>query len=461
MPEYPFNILIVDDEEIVHLTLGEYLKDLGHTIVNAYDGRSGLAEVEKNDFAVALVDIRMPAIDGLTMIKQAQKIAPETSFVIITGHADMETAIEALRRDAADFLVKPVKLEELDAVLAKAFRLRKLRQQDRHLRDTIRGIQHPSRSGEASWEFIGKSRAAEKARYQIGEAAQAGCDTVLVTGETGTGKEVVARSIHLAAAGGASPFIAVNCPAIPDNLMESELFGHQKGAFTGATEDRAGAFELADEGTLFLDEIGDLTPASQAALLRVLENRTFRRIGGSKDIKVSLRVIAATNQDLEKAVEQGLFRRDLFYRLNIYHIHIPPLRERKEDIMPLAGHFLSMIEQQRRCRYRGFAPKAGELLNRHDFPGNARELRNIIERACIVCRSRGENGPIDVGYLDHLIPREKSSSGNRPSPEQDDERTRLLDALESCKWNRREAARQLKIPYSTLRYKIQKLGLNR
>ena len=449
------DILIVDDEEIVRETLGDYLTDLGHRVEHAANGQEGLNKILKTEFDVALIDMHMPRMNGLALIDSARASRPETSYVVISGHAEMQAVIDALRRGAADFLVKPIKLEELDAVLTKAVRLRDLRREGLHLRDTIRGIQHAMfQSG--TGHFVGNSPAAQRIRQQISEAARAQCRAILVTGETGTGKEVVARALHLAMFGEGVPFIPVNCPALPRELVESELFGHVRGAFTGAGVDRAGVFELADGGMLFLDEIGDMAAAAQTALLRVLETRRFRRVGGSKEIEVNLCVIAATNVDLAESLERGALRRDLYYRLNSYHIHLTPLRERKEDILPLASHFLALLGQSRGHASEDFTPKAADWLLRYDFPGNARELKNIIERAWIIRQTSGEQGPLDTRHL-HLPAVENGSSG---APQVDDEVVRLRQSLEACRWNRREAARELGMPYSTFRYKIRRYGID-
>jgi DNA-binding NtrC family response regulator len=372
--------------------------------------------------------------------------------VIITGHADVETAVKALKMGATDFLLKPVKLVELDGVLEKAVRVRGLRRDRHRLRETIRGIQASEGMRRRDRLFVGESAAAQKIRSQIRQAAAAACDTVLITGDTGTGKEVAAREIHFSTEDEGSPFIAVSCPALPDTLVESELFGHVKGSFTGATADRAGYFELADGGTLFLDEIADLSASAQAVLLRVLETRAFRRVGGSKETSVSLRVIAATNAQLERLVEKGKFRQDLFYRLNVFRIHLPPLRERREDVIPLAEHFRTTYTQTRGLGCGEFAPEARDLLLEYEFPGNARELRNIVERAVILCR--GSNlRRIEARFL--VFP----DLSGQPPPQ--DERERIVAALEKHKWNRRRAAETLGMPYSTLRYKMDKLNIGR
>jgi len=453
--ERSLNIILADDEEIVHQTIAGYLRDLGHSVDGVYDGLAALESIKERDYDLALVDIRMPGMDGLSLLAEVQGICPEMSVVIITGHGNMDIAIQALRLGATDFLTKPIKLLELDAVLVTSARIHTLRRDRRHLRETIRGIQTSEDIRERNRSLVGTSHATREVRKQIRQAADAGCETLLITGETGTGKEVVAREIHFQASSDESPFIAVSCPALPDSLVESELFGHVKGAFTGATADRAGYFELANGGTLFLDEIADLSASTQAKLLRVLETRTLRPVGSSKEINVDLRVIAATNAVLEELVEAQKFRRDLFYRLNVYSIHLLPLRERREDILPLAEHFLSIYAAQRGLRFDGFSLGAKDVLMGYDFPGNARELRNLVERAAILCRS----GQILAEHLNLPEYSVTDISSERARLDDDHERAYILRALEDARWNRRQAARNLGMPYSTLRYKMQKLGI--
>jgi len=453
--EQSVRILIADDEDIVHETLGGYLRDSGQHVDDVLDGLSALKALQSADYDLALIDVRMPGMDGLSLLGKVQEAGLETSCVIITGHGQLDTAVQAIRLGAVDFLVKPVKLLELDAVVEKAVRVRRLRQDKRHLRETIGGMQAAEDRRLGNRRLVGDSAATRKVREEVRQAAEAGCDTILVTGETGTGKEIVAREIHFAAGDEDSPFIAVSCPALTDSLVESELFGHTKGSFTGATADKAGCFELADGGTLFLDEVADLSASAQAVLLRALETRSFRRVGGAREISVKLRVVAATNAPLETSVEKGTFRRDLFYRLNVYRIHLLPLRERPEDILPLAEHMLAVFAAARGAKFEGFAAGAQELLLGYSYPGNGRELRNLIERAAILCRS----GQILPEHLN--LP-----EGPRPAPpappaasELDDERARILKALEHARWNRRQAAQDLGMPYSTLRYKILKLDI--
>jgi len=449
------NILIADDEDIVLRTLSDYLRDSGHNVETACTGREALGLAASRSYDMALIDVRMPGMDGLSVLERLGHARPELGVVIITGHGNMEVAVQALRLGAVDFLTKPVKFLELDAVLEKAGRLQTLRTGERRLRDTIAGIQAAGDRRDRARSFVGVSSATERVKDDIRRAVEARCDTIMITGETGTGKEVVAREIHFQADAPDSPFIAVSCPALPDSLVESELFGHMKGAFTGATEDRAGCFELANGGTLFLDEVADLSAMAQASLLRVLETRMVRRVGGAREMPVTVRVVTATNTPLEQLVGDGKFRRDLYYRLNVFAISLLPLRQRPEDILPLAYHFLTL-----HCRTRGvergsFSEEAEQLLQDYQFPGNARELRNVVERAAILCRQ----GPIRG---EHLALTRTTAVPNGPLPTERagaSERDRILAALEQHRWNRRQAAEALRMPYSTLRYKIQRFGL--
>lgn len=452
----PLNILLADDEDIVHQTIGDYLRESGHRVDGVRDGQAAWTAAQTRDYDLALVDIRMPGMDGLALLAEARKLRPDMSVVIITAHANVEIAVEALRQGAADFLTKPIKLVELDGVLEKGVRLRHLRSERRRLRGVIQGLQTPDGLHQARNTIIGTSRAARRVRDQIQQAVEADCRTILITGETGTGKEVVARAIHFQSCAASDPFIAVSCPAFPDSLIESELFGHVKGAFTGATQDRAGHFELAHGSSIFLDEIGDLTPPAQAKLLRVLETRQLRRVGSSEEISVDVRVIAATNAPLDQLVEAGKFRRDLFYRLHVYTIQLAPLRQRREDILPLAEHFLADYAAQHGLQPDGYSAGARDALVAYDYPGNGRELRNIVERAAILSRC----AEIYPEHLNLPAGGGNNSSLRTANNHREDERTRILAALEQAKWNRRQAAQDLDMPYSTLRYKIQKLGIS-
>ena len=455
--EAKLHILIADDESIVHATIGDYLSDIGHRIDSAYDGREALEMIVAHEYDLALIDIKMPKMEGIELLKKVQTIRPELSIVLITGHGTMEMVIQALREGAVDFLTKPIKFLELDAVIEKSIRIHELRKGQRHLRETIRGLQNADNLRFDNRALIGMSQATQQVRAMIKQAVESRVETVLMVGETGTGKEVAAREIHFQSSRGENPFIAVNCPALPESLVESELFGHVKGAFTGATVERAGYFEMANGGTLFLDEIGDLSLPVQAKLLRVLETRSLRRIGGSREIAVKVRIIAATNTPLETLVKEGTFRRDLLYRLNIFPIHIQPLRTRKEDIPPLAEHFLTLYSKRSGKKVSGIKPEAMKLLLHYDYPGKVRELQNILERAAIICRDNA----IDT---EHIIfqPAAAASRGDEGPKAQssDDERTIIIKALENAHWNRRKAAASLGMPYSTLRYKMTVLGIS-
>lgn len=452
--ERVLHVLLADDEEVVRSTIGDYLRRVGHCVEEAEDGQAAVEALEARDYDVALVDLRMPRLDGLAVLARAQKARPEMPVVMITGHGTMETVIETLRLGAADFLTKPIRLLELDAVLEKCIHIRALREDKRHLRETIRGIQVSQRLRAQSQSFIGVSAATRRVRDQIRQAVNSQCDTILITGETGTGKEIVAGEVHFQACADEEPFIAVSCPALPDSLLESALFGHMKGAFTGAMADQPGYFEMANGGTLFLDEVADLSAAAQAKLLRVLETRTLRRLGSAQEIAVDIRVVAATNTALEELVKDHKFRPDLFYRLNAFSIHLTPLRTRPEDIVPMAEHFLGVGWVSRIDGVEGFSAKAKELLRNYDYPGNARELRSIVERAAILCGT----GLIQA---EHLAFPESLADGGSKQPVQNGERARILDALKEAEWNRRLASKNLGMPYSTLRYKIKTLGIAR
>jgi len=463
------DILLVDDEPIIHESIGRYLIKCGHRVTAAYDGDEGLERMRKHDYQLALIDIRMPRRDGLSFLAAARAAVPDLACVIITAHADLDDAVKALREGALDFLRKPVELIELDAVLERVARALALQGENRHLKGVIRSIQSDA-AAVGGGGFIGQSRAAAAVREQIEQAASAGFETILLTGETGVGKEIVAREIHRLAAGDDGPFIAVNCPAIPVSLLESELFGHVKGTFTGAESHREGCFELANGGTLLLDEVADLPLQAQAAILRAVETRRVRRVGGKTEIPVNIRLIAATNANLETRVRDGRFRDDLYYRLAVFMVHIPPLRERREDIIPLAEHFLTLFTGGRGLDIAGFSADAKATLSGYSYPGNVRELRNIVERAAVCCRG----GIVDGVHL--ALPghggRQRYPERSAAPPELGDsavpdnlttgqmqERDRIREALTQTRWNRRQACGLLGMSYSTLREKIARYAL--
>ena len=453
--ERKLRIILADDEKVIHEIIGDYLKDAGHRVHNAYDGKEALGCIEEQAFDMAIIDLKMPKIDGLTLLNRIREIRPMLPVIIATGHGSMETAIQALRSGADDFLVKPVKFFELDAVLEKSMQIGLIRQKNRTLTETISAIQSGRIGHPSSWKMVGVSPAITQTKTQIRQIVESGCDPVLITGETGCGKEVAARRIHREAFGEAAPFIAVSCPAIPETLFESELFGYERGAFTGAGADKTGIFEMADGGTLFLDEISEISPSAQAVLLRVIEERKFRRVGGRKEIKTNVRIIAASNANLEDLMETGRFRTDLYYRLAVYPIYIPPLRQRKDDIIPLAEHFFKKNVSTRNIPSSHFSEEAKALLMTYDFPGNVRDLRNIVARAAILAKG----GQIIPDYLFLSYPKKDKTFAETSQVDEPAEREQIIKALDKVNWNRKQAACNLGIPYSTLRYKIKTLRI--
>jgi DNA-binding NtrC family response regulator len=446
------DIAIVDDEEVMRESLRDFLARQGHRMREYPDGASAVAAFARNPPDLALLDIRMPGEDGLSVLRRLRADHPELPVIMMSGHGTMDSAIEALRSGAADFLRKPVKYPELLAALERTRKLMEVEGDRNRLRAALGRSQGPADSG-----FLGKGAAVREVLSFLEAASRSSFDSVLITGETGSGKDVVARELHRRLRGNEAPFVAVNCPALPETLVESELFGHMKGAFTGADGDRPGAFEMADGGTLFLDELGDLSPGAQSKLLRALETRQVRRLGGRKDVVVNVTVIAATNQDLELMVKDGTFRRDLLYRLNTFQLALPPLRRRTEDIPELAAHFLAQFAARRHLECAAIAPAALAALCAYQFPGNVRELRNIIERAVML----SPDGVIGVELL--ALPRVAPGlDEDAPAPGSAGDQSEAVvtrAALNRHRWNRRAAAKTLKISYEALRWRIDKYGL--
>ena len=446
------DILIVDDEEIVHATLGLYLRQLGHQIEKALDGSTASRMIEEREYDLALFDVHIPEVDGIALLRMVKEKRPEMTVVIITGYGTMDIAVSGLRLGATDFLTKPINFDDLNLVLEKAQLVRDHQRNRRRIHEKNYAVQSQKGGDVRRNGLIGKSAAIAEVRDQLRLAIEAGCDTILLSGETGTGKEVVAREIHFTASPEPGPFIAVSCPALPEALVESELFGHIKGSFTGAIEDRVGCFELANGGTLFLDEIADLSPGAQAKLLRALETRTVRRVGGAKETAINVRVVAATNVPLEALVSTKRFRQDLFYRLNAFTIRLAPLRERREDILPLAEYFLSSFSEAKGLSVAGLSKEAEAMLCAHSYPGNTRELRNLVERVAILRRD-GWIEAQDIAQIITIMPSDPVST-------EDMESGRIRFALERARWNRREAAKFLEMPYSTLRHKMRRYGID-
>jgi two-component system nitrogen regulation response regulator NtrX len=448
-------VLIVDDEQGIRAALGQLLEYEGYEVRSASTAADGIAEYERWRPHLVFMDVKMAGIDGIEALKRLRQLDPTAVVVMISGHATIQTAVEATQHGAYDILEKPLDTDRILVTLRNALQHLELKEENTRLKETI----------EARYEIVGRSYAVNALIEKIEKVAPTPA-RVLITGENGTGKELVARAIHRRSPRAGEPFIEVNCAAIPSELIESELFGHMKGSFTGAISDRAGKFEQANGGTLFLDEIGDMSLAAQAKVLRVLEDNELTRIGGSKRIAVDVRVLAATNKDLPAETAAGRFREDLFYRLNVVPIAVPPLRERRDDIPLLVAHFLDVLSAQEGMAPRAIAPDAIDRLMGLEWPGNVRELRNTLERLLILA-----SGPrITAADVERLVgqrPQESTSMGSladcRTFEEfkQAAERAFLLVKLRAFDWNVSETARALDMPRSNLYKKIERYGLVR
>jgi len=378
-PDRPLGrVLVVDDETNARAALAELLRDAGYTVETAADGFKALAKLETFAPDVLVTDLKMPGLDGISLMRKAQELDPETAAIVMTAYGAVDTAVEAMRRGASDYLTKPINVEELTIVLERVIERRRLREEALQLRERL--------SAKDRMENItGSSPPMQRVFETIRQIAPSRA-SVLITGESGTGKELVAAAIHEHSPRAARPFVKLHCSALAETLLESELFGHEKGSFTGAMARRDGRFQQADGGTLFLDEIGDISPGVQVKLLRFLQEREFERVGGNQTIKVDVRIVAATNRNLSELVREGKFREDLYYRLNVVSVDLPPLRARPSDIPLLAMHFLKKFAKENARDIRGFTDEALEQLAHYGWPGNVRELENTVERAVVVCR---------------------------------------------------------------------------
>ena len=454
-------ILVVDDEQSLREFLSICLKRAGHDVVTAKSGTEALEKVAATPFDIVVTDLRMPGdLDGIALLtqirsgtaKSAALIAPEV--ILVTAYATKETALAAMKQGAYDYLTKPFQVDEINAVIDRALEKRALVEANLALRDKVAG----------RWRLanlIGRSRPMQKMFELIGKLHSART-SVLITGESGTGKELVARALHTEGTRAKAPFVAVNCGAIPDELMESELFGHKKGAFTGAVHDKLGLFQEADGGTLFLDEIGELGLGLQVKLLRVLQERKVKAVGATEEIEVDVRVVCATNRDLEAEVARGAFRADLFYRLNVIQVWIPPLRHRREDIPLLADHFLRQFAAEHGKSVH-FGADGVRALESYDFPGNVRELQNIIERAVTLSSGStlgADDFPAKQARTTPEIPHEIPAEGvDLDRLLSDYERMWVTRALEKTDGVRKRAAALLGISFRSMRYRLDKLGL--
>ena len=448
-------ILIVDDEQGVRGALGQLLEYEGYEVKAVSSAAEGLTTYEKWHPQLVFMDVKMAGMDGLEALRRLKQFDPNAIVVMISGHATIQTAVEATQLGAYDILEKPLDTDRILVLLRNALQHLTLQEENAQLRASIA----------SRYEIVGKSFAIRALMDKI-EKVGVTPARVLITGENGTGKELVARAIHRLSPRASKPFIEVNCAAIPSELIESELFGHMKGSFTGAVADRAGKFEQADKGTLFLDEIGDMSLAAQAKVLRVLQDGEVTRIGGSKRVQVDVRVLAATNKNLEEEIANGRFREDLYYRLNVVPLHVPPLRERREDIPLLAQHFVIMLTERDGAPVRTLDQSALEALSNMEWQGNVRELRNTIERVLIL-----SSGPritsTDISRLSGTRPADGSPLGalldikTFEAFKDGAERAYLLHKLREFGWNVSETARAVDMPRSNLYKKIERYGLER
>ncbi len=453
-------ILLVDDEKSMRDFLGIVLKKEGYYVSTASNGDEAIRAIQKEIYDLVITDIKMPKCGGLEVLKAVKESCPQAAVLMITAFASTETAVEAMKEGAYDYITKPFQIDEVKLIIRNAIEKKSLREENTRLRRELKEQSSFDR-------IVGRSEQMQKVLDLVQKVADSNSN-VLIFGESGTGKELIARAIHFNSRRKEKPFVTVNCSALPETLLESELFGHMRGSFTGAVSNKEGLFEVAHEGTLFLDEIGETSLAIQVKLLRVLQEREFRRIGGTKDIKVDVRIIAATNKDLERAVAEGTFREDLYYRLDVIPIYLPQLRVRPEDIDLLAEHFLQKFSRRVGKSIRGISPDAVSLLRVQEWKGNVRELENVMERAVALATT----DTITPGHLQECL--------QKPSPSRDSvmmeipdkgidlenmignlEKDFLLKALQKTNGVKKEAAKLLGLNFRSFRYRLDKYGISR
>ncbi|QOX79942.1 sigma-54-dependent Fis family transcriptional regulator [Trichlorobacter lovleyi] len=442
-------ILLVEDDATFRSLLAAILDDEGYELVEREDGKAALKTLQRQSFDLVLSDLRLPGLNGLDLFRRAQAEGIAPPFVLLTAFGTVEEAVAAMKEGVADFLTKPLKDPDTLRLLVRRILAGSMQERSLHV------LQERDAAGLPPDEVLFAGQAMQQVRKLIGDVAATQA-TVLISGESGTGKELAARMIHRASPRRDAPFVALNCAAIPETLLESELFGHEKGAFTGATQARQGKFELASGGTLFLDEIGELPLALQSKFLRVLQERVFERVGGSRELRADVRVIAATNRDLGEEVRERRFREDLYYRLHVFPIHLPALRDRRDGLTVLVQYLLQRAAIQTGREVQGIEPQALAAVAGYGWPGNIRELQNVIERAVILCK-----GQVTVGDLPDGVRQPPAAAGMTKASGslRDRERNDILDALASCGNNRRLAAEKLGISKRTLQYRLKEYGL--
>src|SRR4051812_3673141 len=449
-------ILIADDHDALRRGLKRGLTEAGHDVEEASNGNAAIEKLHDSYFDIVLSDLKMGGSDGMDVLRTTRAMHPTTAVILMTAFGSVNTAVEAMKTGAFDYVQKPFEIEEMEVKIEKALEMKRLKGELEYLRGTQQDIYEFER-------IIGSSEALQRVLDIVKKVAKSNT-TVLIRGETGTGKELIAGATHHNSLRNARNFVKVNCAALQENLLESELFGHEKGAFTGADKQRIGRFEQADGGTLFLDEIGDMSPNTQAKILRVLQEHEFERLGGTRTLKVDVRLIAATNRDLPSMVEAGLFREDLYYRLNVVTIEMPPLRERKDDVASLANFFIRRFSGELKKKIEGLDPDAHKLLMRYHWPGNIRELENAIERAMLL--SEGTH----IAVEDLRLGDSTNLGGGRDGgsvvkipptgiPLEEVERLALIEALKMSNWVQKDAAELLAISPRVMNYKIKTLGI--
>jgi DNA-binding NtrC family response regulator len=452
------SILIVDDDEVMQETLSDVLRKRGYEIFTVGSGNGALPMIKKNVIDLILLDMRLPDIDGLEVLKKIKEFDNEILVIMMTAYSDVQTAVSAMKSGAYDYINKPFELEELKLLIEKGLEMKSLINE-------VRRLHRQQKENYQNSHIYGVSPQIHYVKELIGMISKTHKTSVLIQGESGTGKELAANAIHYNSHRSDKPLMKINCSAIPDSLLESELFGYEKGAFTDAKNTKKGLFELADSGTVFLDEIGDMNPFLQSKILRVLENQTFMRVGGEREIKVDIRIVAATNKDLETMVREGFFRKDLYYRLKVMVVEMPPLRDRLEDILLLSNLFIEENNKEFNKNIKGFSDEAKKLMVQYSWPGNVRELKNVIERAMILTDQEvitPKHLPFELKQTEKFI---HGNTEHEISEKTDDmslegmEKIHLSKVLKRLEWNKSKASKNLGISRATLRAKIKKYNL--